>query len=446
MIEFLLEGFKRFGEKPAVVWSAQTFSYNHLLECYRRAQRSLEENAIKPGAVVALQGDFSPQSMATLLALFENRCIVVPLTKSLGPKIPEFCEISEIEAVAHLKTDETLFFEKTGCSASHALLTTLKERQLPGLILFSSGSTGKSKGSVLDMASLLDKFRVPRKSKCLISFLLFDHIGGVNTILYALSNGGCIVTVPNRKPETIAEAIEKYKVEILPTTPTFLNLFILSEAYKTHDLSSLQLITYGTEPMPEGTLKRLSALFPHIEMQQTYGMSELGIMRSKSKSSDSLWVKIGGEGFETRVVDGLLEIKAKSAMLGYLNAPSPFTEDGWFKTGDAVQVDGEYMRILGRKSDMINVGGEKVFPAEIESVLLQMPGVEAAVITGEPNPITGQIVRATVKLSTDETLPQFKQRLYEFCRDKLAKVKTPQRIVLTKEALYSERFKQIRAF
>jgi len=104
-------------------------------------------------------------------------------------------------------------------------------------------------------------------------------------------------------------------------------------------------------------------------------------------------MKIGGEGFQTRIVDGLLEIKAESAMLGYLNHESPFTEDGWFKTGDAVEVDGEYIRILGRKSEIINVGGEKVYPAEVESVILQMDGVEDAIVTGAENPIIGKIVQ-----------------------------------------------------
>ena len=79
------------------------------------------------------------------------------------------------------------------------------------------------------------------------------------------------------------------------------------------------------------------------------------------KNSNSLWVKVGGEDYKTRVVNGLLEIKAKASMLGYLNAKSPFTKDGWFKTGDKVKVNGEYIKILGRESEIINVGGEKVY-------------------------------------------------------------------------------------
>ena len=114
-------------------------------------------------------------------------------------------------------------------------------------------------------------------------------------------------------------------------------MLLLSEDYHNYNLDSLELITYGTEPMPMTTLKKLNDIFPKVRFLQTYGLSEVGILRSKSKSSDSLWVKIGGEDYKTRIVDGMLEIKSKSSMLGYLNAPSPFTDDGWFKTGDSVE-------------------------------------------------------------------------------------------------------------
>lgn len=82
------------------------------------------------------------------------------------------------------------------------------------------------------------------------------------------------------------------------------------------DMSSLELITYGTEVMPESVLKRLHMALPNARLLQTYGLSELGIMRSKSRDSNSLWVKVDGEGYDTKVVDGILWIKADSAMLG----------------------------------------------------------------------------------------------------------------------------------
>jgi acyl-CoA synthetase (AMP-forming)/AMP-acid ligase II len=153
---------------------------------------------------------------------------------------------------------------------------------------------------------------------------------------------------------------------------------------------------------------------------------------------------VGGEGFETRIVKGLLEIKARSAMLGYLNAPSPFTADGWFITGDAVETDGDYIRILGRKSELINVGGEKVYPAEVESVLQSMDGVEEVVVNGEPNPLTGNIVVARVKLSTAEGLGSFRRRMRAFCSGRLARFMIPHKVVIVTSELHGDRFKKMR--
>jgi len=320
----------------------------------------------------------------------------------------------------------------------------LRKNGHPGLVLFSSGSTGKSKASVHDMTDLLEKFKISRHSRRAITFLLYDHIGGVNTMLYTLSNGGCIITVQDRSPDGVLGAVEKHKAELLPTSPTFINLILLSEAYKRHDISTLKTVTYGTEPMPESTLKRFHQLFPHIRLQQTYGLSEVGILRSKSKSSDSLWVKVGGEGFQTRVVNGILQIKARSSMSGYLNAPSPFAKDGWFDTGDYVEVDGEYIKILGRKSEIINVGGEKVYPAEVESIVRELDGVSDVTVYGEKNPITGQIVCAKITPSKEVDHKKFVAELKKHCRKRLQNYKVPVKVVFSEEKQYSDRFKKVR--
>jgi acyl-CoA synthetase (AMP-forming)/AMP-acid ligase II len=443
-IDFLRERFAAASEREALVWRDRAYTYAWLLGELDRLSIELEELGVARGAVVGIEADFSPRAVALLLALIERNAILVPLTSSVEEKKPEFREIAEVEAVVEIREDDTLHAWKTGQAASHKLLLDVKSRNAPGLILFSSGSTGKSKAALHDILPMLEKFKVPRHTLRTITFLLFDHIGGFNTLLYNLSNAGCVITVQDRKPDTICRAIAQHRVELLPTSPTFINLLLVSEAYRKFDLSSLKTVTYGTEVMPESTLKRFHALYPDIKMQQTYGLSEVGILRSKSKSSDSLWVKVGGEGFETRIADGLLEIKAKSAMLGYLNAPSPFTDDGWFKTGDAVEVDGEYIKILGRKSELINVGGEKVYPAEVESVIQLMDGVEDVAVRGEPHPITGNLVFARVKLSTDEALPSFRKRMHEFCKDKLARFMIPQKVELVERTMHGERFKKMR--
>lgn len=427
-----------------MVWRGEAYDYAWLLDALDRARERLEEEGVEPGSVVSLEADFSPTAVALLLALVERACTVVPLTSSVEGKKPEFREIAEAEVRARVDDEDRVRLERTGRTAGHEHLGTLKDRGHPGLVLFSSGSTGQSKGSVHDFVPLLDKFRVPRHSLRSIAFLLFDHIGGVNTLLYNLSNAGCVITVEERSPDAVCAAIEEHRAELLPTSPTFLNLLLLSGAYERHDLSSLELVTYGTEVMHESTLERFHDLFPDVRLLQTYGLSEVGILRSKSRASDSLWVKVGGEGFETRVVDGKLEVKAESSMLGYLNAEDPFTDDGWFKTGDAVEVDGEWIRFLGRESDIVNVGGEKVYPAEVESVLQLMEGVEDVAVHGEPNPITGEIVAARIKLSTDEGPSDFRKRMHGFCRNRIPRFKVPQKVELTREHTHTPRFKKKR--
>jgi acyl-CoA synthetase (AMP-forming)/AMP-acid ligase II len=167
-------------------------------------------------------------------------------------------------------------------------------------------------------------------------------------------------------------------------------------------------------------------------------------LRSKSRSSDSLWVKLGGEGFQTRVVDEILQIKADSAMLGYLNAPSPFTDDGWFITGDKVEVDGDYFRILGRESEIINVGGQKVYPAQVESVVQEMPEVAEVSVYGEKNIMVGQIPCATVRLRQPRDPRQFHRELRQFCRQRLQEFQIPVRVRLVENSLHGERFKKNR--
>jgi acyl-CoA synthetase (AMP-forming)/AMP-acid ligase II len=131
-------------------------------------------------------------------------------------------------------------------------------------------------------------------------------------------------------------------------------------------------------------------------------------------------------------------------MLGYLNAPSPFDEEGWMNTQDVVEVDGEYIRILGRRSEIINVGGQKVYPAEVESVLLQLPNIKDVAVVGERHPITGQIVTARINLFEPEDLTELKRRVRAFCRERLAPYKIPVKIVITDQEQHSARFKKMR--
>jgi len=443
-IDFVSKVFEENKTKDAIIWKDKVYSYQWLLDRLNYWQEKVESEGIRMGTVTVLEADFSPNSVALFLALVERGCILVPLTSSVEAKKPEFINIAQGEVSFSLDEDDEVKIRRLPNCADHGLYRKLRQLRHPGLVLFSSGSTGKSKAAVHDLLGILEKFKVPRHSFRTITFLLYDHIGGINTMLYTLSNAGCIVTVRERSPDGVLSAVERYKVELLPTSPTFINLILLSEAYKRYNISSLKMVTYGTEPMLESTLRRFHELFSNVRLQQTYGLSEVGILRSKSKSSDSLWVKVGGEGFQTRVVDGIWQNKAKSAMFGYLNAPSPFTEDGWFDTGDVVEVDGEYIKILGRRSEIINVGGRKVYPAEVESVVQEMDNVAEVTVYGEKNPIMGNIVCARIRLVNGEDRKEFVMRLKKYCHKRLENYKVPVKVEIIGERQYSERFKKVR--
>lgn len=444
MLTWLRQRFNEAQNRTALIWQDELVTYGWLLKEMDRAAADVCAAGIGPGAVVSLESDYSPQACAYLLALVEARTIVVPLTSGAETNRDHFLEVAGVEYRLVLGDQLEPRFVRTPSEACHSLFQILRERNHPGLVLFSTGSTGAPKAALHDFAGLLRKFEVFRKSLRTIAFLLLDHIGGLNTLFYVLSNCGTLVTLESRDPEGVCRAIERHRVELLPTSPTFLNLLLLSEAHLRYDLTSLKLITYGTEPMPESTLKRVHDALPHARLQQTYGLSELGILRSKSQADDSLWVKVGGEGFETEVRDGILWIRAESAMLGYLNAPSPFDTHGWFNTQDEVLVDGDYMQILGRRSEVINVGGLKVYPAEVESVLLELDGVLDASVRGEPNLLTGQAVVATLTLAAPEDAKELRRRVRVHCADRLERFKIPIRVDQAGDFQHSARFKKDR--
>ena len=443
-IDWQLGRFREGGDHPAIIWRDHACTYFELTDRYEQWLGRLGVAGIRPGDSVAVLSDFSPGAVSCLLALLKMRCILVPLSWESRDQHREFFKIGELDHRVEIDGNDQGAVVEMEHRRNHPLMEQLRAAKKAGLVLFSSGSTGKPKAILHSLPELLNKFRKPRHCYRTLTFLLFDHIGGFNTLFYTLANLGCVVAAGDRGVTSVCEVIAKHRVELLPTSPSFLNLLLLSEAYKSYDLSSLELITYGTEVMPERTLRMANEAFPATRFLQTYGLSELGILRSKSESDDSLRVKIGGEDYETRVVDGRLSIRAQSSMLGYLNAPSPFDEDGWFDTGDSVIREGDYYRILGRQSDIINVGGQKVYPAEVEEVIAQMSGVVDVAVKGEENLLMGHIVTATIQMEEPVPSVRMRRQVAEYCKGRLQPFMIPVKVKVVTESQVNYRFKKVR--
>jgi acyl-CoA synthetase (AMP-forming)/AMP-acid ligase II len=449
----ILEFFERLksrGSSPAL-FNGPT--YTELLAKVDAWSEEFLKQGIGAGSVCAVYGDFSPGTCSLILALIRKRAIVVPFTRAIESEIAELSQIAEVQFFFHFGSEkgnsnsfEEWKIEKRETRVKNQLTLDFIALNHPGLIVFSSGSTGKPKGILHDCSRVMEKFLKTREPHRAPLFLMMDHFGGFNTFLSILGDGGMGICVSDRGPENVCRLIEAARATLLPTTPTFLNLLIASGAFNRFDLTSVKVITYGTEVMHEATLERIRKIFPNAKIKQTYGLSELGVLRSKSENDSSLWVRVGGDGFEVKVVESILWIRARSNMVGYLNAPSPFDSDGWMCTGDFVECKDDYFRIIGRKSEMINVGGQKVFPAEVESVLLQAGNIREATVFGERHPLMGQVVMARLALNQPENFDLLKERLRKHCLERLAKFKIPMKFTLAQdgEDHHNERFKKVR--
>ena len=315
-IDWQLERFAEGAELPVLIWNDQAITYADLTARLQWWLETLMDFGISRGDSVAVVGDYSPAAISCLLALLRLNCVLVPLSWDSRDQHIEFFKVSEIDHLIEIDSQDEIQITAMDLRRNHSLLEQIRKANKPGLVLFSSGSTGEPKAILHDLSLILKKFRIARHSYRTINFLLFDHIGGFNTLFYTLANLGCIVVPTDRSADSVAKAIEKHRVELLPTSPSFLNLLLLTNAHRNYDLSSLKLITYGTEVMPDRTLELANEAFPNVRFLQTYGLSELGILRSKSAANDSLYVKVGGEDYETKVVNGTLWIRASSSMIG----------------------------------------------------------------------------------------------------------------------------------
>lgn len=394
---------------------------------------------------IAIVSDFSFDTIAILLALSNSTNTVVPIVFTTKDEVEKKMKISKINIKISFDSENNIIEELFG------LNDCLIGDNSSGVILFSSGTTGDPKmmfHQYDNLFKILDNPIKKQRTLRILLFLMFDHIGGINTLLNCLRDGSTIVIPSQRTPDYIVNLIHKYCVNILPTTPTFLNLMLISDLDFEQKLKSLRLISYGTERMPESILIKIKSILPSVKLLQTFGTSETGILKTVSKSSDSLYFKIEDDRYEYKILENILFIKSNLNVSGYLNTEnSKFDNEGWYNTGDIVKIDEDgYLMIVGRINEVINVGGLKVMPNEVESVLLQHNGIVDCLVFGQFNPITGQMVAVKIVLNKkyfiDLSESEIKQNIKSHCKLKLDKFKIPAKIIFVDNLEYTSRFKK----
>jgi acyl-coenzyme A synthetase/AMP-(fatty) acid ligase len=442
----LLNRFTQSEDIKVVIQRGKHQTYKELILSIKEWQQVVLRNSIEPGQVVAIVSNYSFSAIALFLALYENNNIIVPITSLNEHEKKERIIISQCNASISIE-DQQFILSKYDNEEKHPLIQEIVSKYSSGLVLFSSGSTGKPKAMIHNLDHLIDAC-ISRKQRSInfLVFLMFDHIGGINTLLNCLAMGATITIPESRNPEEVCRLIQDYKVQVLPSSPTFLNLLLISESEKKYDLSSLILITYGTEPMPESLLLRLKNAFPRVKFLQTFGTSETGIIKTSSKSNTSTLLKFEDPQQEYKIVHGELWIRSETQILGYLNYQSEsFTEDGWFRTGDIVKEEDGYIRIIGRMKEIINVGGEKVLPQEVETILLELDYIQDATVYAMPSPIVGEAVAVDLIVNQQVPLPDnLKAEIRNYCKSKLDNFKVPVKINIVELLNFSDRFKKQR--
>ncbi len=426
----------------ALVWDGGSLSWRELELRAGGFARSLAGRGVAPGDRIAL---FLPTRWTFVVALWgglKSGATVVPLNPLLT--VEERARI-----LAHLSP--RLVVDQV--EAEEAEWPAVAVGDSPALVLYTSGSTGQPKGAVLSHRALAFSSRswagpvmALTPEDRVLAVLPFSHSYGLNGALLApLWAGSAVVALERFSPEDVLGAIARHRVTVFPGVATMFRRILDSRALAQAHLSSLRLSLSGAAPCPwelaEEWRRRTG-----VRILRGYGMTELfrPISYLAGEATD-LPDAIGRAvpGVEVRAADesgcsvpagevGELWIKSPAAMEGYLDAPEEtraVLEDGWFKTGDLVSLrpDG-FLRIAGRKRELILRGGYSVFPAEVEAALLTHPAVAEAAVIGVAHAELGEEVVAFATLRPGSTAQP--EELIGHCKERLAAYKYPRRIVL----------------
>jgi len=431
------------GDSLAYLDEEGMYSFAALAQRARQWAEELAQDGVMPGDVVAISGDFSFENLACFLGAALRGCCVAPLATSVEHERADRLREGRVQWVMYAGTVTT-------CPplAPHPLLEKLRTMGHAGLVIFSSGTTGKPKAMLHDLDQLIAGYALkPFRDLRLLLLMHFDHIGGIDVFLRGFASGVTLVKPASRQPEAVARAIAAHQVHVLSASPTLLNLLLVAGVADRHDFSSLRLITYGAEAMPAALLARLRARFPGIEMQQRFGTSETHTVRVVSRNNDSLEMRIEDAEVSWRIEAGELLLKTPRRILGYLNRDVDAALAGdWFHTGDLVEESADgWLRIIGRKQEVINVGGEKVLPSEVEGILLEMSAIAECRVFGQPHPLTGAIVCVEVVPRIEEDPVALRRAVRQFCHARLESYKVPAKVKVVAQVRMAHGLKKARA-
>lgn len=321
----------------------------------------------------------------------------------------------------------------------------------PAFILYTSGTTGKPKGAILHHCGITNNARMtyirlsPPAHARVVSAMPLFHIGGcMVAVLGSVQAGGTLYLMRLFDPSAMTRLIERERIEVVSVVPTMVFGLVEQLAAEPRDVSCVSRILAGGAMVPPELINRVTAIFG-CGIQIIYGQTECSGVLTETFVGDSVQdtsetvgkalpgVEISVRDPRTNVVANAGEVgeicaRGKGLMVGYNDNPDAtkqtFDDEAWLHTGDLGAMDERgYVRITGRVKEMIIRGGENLYPAEIENVILTYPDIAEAAVIGVPDLKWGETVACFVRTTTGRPIDQ--EALKAFCRDRLSPQKTP---------------------
>jgi malonyl-CoA/methylmalonyl-CoA synthetase len=457
----------------------RVLSYADLRHASGRMAATLAALGVQPGERVAVQAEKSVDALLLYVACLRMGAVFVPIStantvnevehflKDSQPRVAvvrpqDHARIAPVAAaagVAHLETlgeaGEGTLPQRTLEISAGAEYPSVATGHSLAAIVYTSGTTGRSKGAMLtranlasNAAGLAEAWRFTR-ADCVLHVLPLFHIHGlfvaVNTVLYA---GASLCFMPKFEP---GEAIAQMRnATVFMGVPTHYTRLLQQADLDTASTRHMRLFVSGSAPLLVETHREFERR-THQVILERYGMTETLINSSNPYEGERLAGSVGPPlpGVDIRIAHpdtgsvesaadsiGVLQIKGPNVFAGYwrdeAKTRAEFTADGWFKSGDLGRIDARgYVHIVGRAKDLVISGGYNVYPKEVESELDGLEGVLESAVFGVPHPDFGEGVTAAVVAKPGAQLTE--RALIEFIQSRVARYKVPKRIVLVAE-------------